>query len=162
MESGPVLPAQFLEEVELQLSRFYEKTAVSIVLLIDESGQLISYKGEAESVDLACLAALVASDMAAVTEMARLLGERDRVKLLFHEGETYNILTSAVKGSFFLVSIFKTSVQIGLVRLFSKEAMSNLLKIVEQIETTSAQVAPLVDMGFTTSLADELERAFGE
>ncbi len=162
MKSGSVLPAQFLDDIEQQLSRFYEKTGVSIVLFIDDSGQLISYKGEASSIDLASLAALVAGEMAAVTEMARLIGEQDRFKLLLREGEINNILTSTVRGSFYLVSIFKTSVQIGLVRLYSRETMNNLSRLVDQLETTNTPGTPVVDVGFASSLADELERAFGE
>ena len=162
MNIGSVFPTQFLDEVERHLIRFYERTGVTIVLLIDVSGQLISYRGNVGNVDLASLAALVAGDMAAVAEMVRLIGERDEFKLLFHEGETHNVLISAVRGSFLLVTIFKTTVPIGLVRLYSKETMNELLKLAEQFETSNAKVAQIVDAGFTTSLADELERAFGE
>jgi predicted regulator of Ras-like GTPase activity (Roadblock/LC7/MglB family) len=162
MRSGSVLPTQFLDEVEQQLGRFHEKTGVSIVLFIDDSGQLISYKGDASGIDLASLAALVAGDMAAVAEMARLIGEQDRFKLLLREGETNHILTSSIRGNFYLVSIFKTDVQIGLVRLYSRETMNNLSRLVEQFETTNPPETPIVDVGFASSLADELERAFGE
>ncbi len=162
MDRGFILPTQFLDEVEQILSWFYEKTGVAIVLLIDISGQLISYKGNAQGVDITSLAALVAGDMAAVTEMARLIGEENRFKLLFHEGETHNILVSVVRGNFLLVTIFSTMVQIGLVRLFSKEMMNKLLKLVAQFETATTPVTHVVDEDFTASLADELERAFGE
>jgi predicted regulator of Ras-like GTPase activity (Roadblock/LC7/MglB family) len=162
MDSGSVLPAQFLEDVEQQLSRFHERTGVTIVLFISDSGQLISYKGDTENLDLTGLAALIAGDMAAISEMARLIGERERFKLLFHEGETFNILTSAVMGSYYLVSIFGTNVQIGLVRLFSKETVNTLQSLIAQIEVTGDQAAPIVDVDFSNSLADELERAFGE
>ncbi len=162
MDRGFILPTQFLNEVEQILSWFYEKTGVAIVLLIDISGQLISYKGNAQGIDITSLSALVASDMAAVNEIARLIGEENRFKLLFHEGETHNILVSVVRGNFLMVTIFSASVQIGLVRLFSKETMNKLLKLVAQFETATTPVTNVVDADFTASLADELERAFGE
>lgn len=162
MTSGFVLPTQQLDEIERHLSRLYDKTGASCVLLIDISGQLISCQGSTESVDLAGLAALAASDMAAVTEMARLVGERDQFKLILHEGENHNILISTVGGSFLLAIIFKTSVRIGLVRLFTKEAVTELLPVAEEFEATNGQVAQIVDTDFTTSLVSELERAFGE
>ncbi len=161
MTAGVVLPTQQLDEVEQHLSYLYDKTGATCVLLIDISGQLISYKGSAESVDLASLAALVAGDMAAVTEIARLVGERDQFKLLFHEGEKHNVLVSTVGGSFLLAVIFKTSVRIGLVRLFTRETATRLLAVAERFEASRGLVAQVVDADFTTSLAGELERAFG-
>ena len=162
MTRGFVLPTQQLDEVEQHLSRLYDQTGASCVLLIDISGQLISYKGTAESVDLASLAALAASDIAAVTEMARLVGEQERFNLLFHEGESHNVLISTVGRSFLLVIIFKTSVRIGLVRLFARGTVTGLLEVAKKFEVTSDRVAQIVDADFTTSLASELERTFSE
>jgi predicted regulator of Ras-like GTPase activity (Roadblock/LC7/MglB family) len=162
MSDGFVLPTQQLDKVEQHLSRLYDKTGAACVLLIDISGQLISHKGTAEGVDLTALAALAAGDMAAVTEMARLVGERDRFKLLFHEGENHNVFISTVGRSFLLAVIFKTSVRIGLVRLFTREAATQLLEVAEKFEATRDQVSQIVDADFTTSLTTELERAFSE
>jgi predicted regulator of Ras-like GTPase activity (Roadblock/LC7/MglB family) len=160
MTKGFVLPTQQLGEVEQHLSRLYSKTGASCVLLIDISGQLISYRGTAEGVDLASLAALAASDMAAVTEMAKLVSEGDQFRLLFHEGKNHNVLISAVGGNFLLVVIFKASVRIGLVRLLTRETATELLEMAEKFEAESGQMAQIVDADFTTSLASELERAF--
>jgi predicted regulator of Ras-like GTPase activity (Roadblock/LC7/MglB family) len=162
MARSIVLPTQQLDEVEQHLSRLYDKTGATCALLIDISGQLISYKGTPEGVDLAGLAALAASDMAAVTEIARLVGERDQFKLLFHEGEKHNVLISTVGRSFLLVIIFKTSVRIGLVRLFARETVNTLLEVAEKLEATSGRPAQIVDADFTSSLASELERAFSD
>ena len=160
MTESFVLPTQELTEVEHHLSRLHDKTGATCVLLIDISGQLISYRGTAEGVDLASLAALAASDMAAVTEMAKLVSEGDQFKLLFHEGETQNVLISTVGGSLLLVVIFKASVRIGLVRLLTKETVTELLKVTEKLQAPSGRVTHIVDADFTTSLAGELERAF--
>jgi predicted regulator of Ras-like GTPase activity (Roadblock/LC7/MglB family) len=162
MTRGFVLPTQQLNELDQHLSHLCDKTGASCVLLIDISGQLISYKGTTEGVDLANLAALAASDIAAVTEMARLVGERDRFQLLFHEGESHNVLISTVGRSFLLVVTFKTSVRIGLVRLFTRETVTRLLEVAERFEAARGRVAQIVDADFTTSLTSELERAFSE
>ena len=161
MTESFVLPTQQLIEVEHHLSRLHDKTGATCVLLIDISGQLISYRGTTEGINLASLAALAASDMAAVTEMAKLVSEGDQFKLLFHEGETQNVLISTVGGSLLLVVIFKASVRIGLVRLLTKETVTELLQVTEKFEAPSGRVAHIVDADFTTSLAGELERAFG-
>jgi predicted regulator of Ras-like GTPase activity (Roadblock/LC7/MglB family) len=157
---GFVLPTQQLIEVEQHLRRLYDKTGASCALLIDISGQLISYRGTTEGLDLASLAALAASDMAAVTEMAKLVSEGDQFKLLFHEGENHNVLISSVGERFLLVVIFKASVRIGLVRLLTRETATELLEVAEKFEAESGRIAQIVDADFTTSLASELERAF--
>jgi predicted regulator of Ras-like GTPase activity (Roadblock/LC7/MglB family) len=160
MTESFVPPTQQLIEVEHHLSRLHDKTGATCVLLIDISGQLISYRGTTEGINLASLAALAASDMAAVTEMAKLVSEGDQFKLLFHEGETQNVLISTVGGSLLLVVIFKASVRVGLVRLLTKETVAELLKVTEKLQAPSDQVTHIVDADFTTSLAGELERAF--
>jgi predicted regulator of Ras-like GTPase activity (Roadblock/LC7/MglB family) len=154
------LPTYLLDEVEYHLNNLFDRTGASCVLLVDISGQLISFKGNVQGVDLASLAALVAGDMAAVSEMARILGEGDQFKLLIHEGEPYNILISAVRGSFQLAIIFKTTVQIGLVRLFTKGTVTKLSNLVVPREGIRSGASQIVDADFTNSLADELERAF--
>jgi len=157
-----ILPTQLLDDIDGCLSRFYDRTGVTCVLLTDISGQLITYKETTQDVNLVNLAALAASDMAAVTEMARLVGEKDRFKLLIHEGENLNVLVAEVSENFILVAIFKTSVQIGLVRLFIKETGIRLRDLVEQFEEANMKVSRIIDDDFASSLASELERAFGE
>ena len=80
MINSLVLPTQQSGEIERHLSRLYDKTGATCVLLIDISGQLIAYMGTPEGVDLASLAAQAASDMAAIPEMAKLVGERDQMQ----------------------------------------------------------------------------------
>lgn len=162
MTGGFFLPTQPLDEIEQHLSRLYDKTGATCALLIDISGRLLSYQGSAEGVNLTNLAALVAGDMAAVMEIARLIDERDQFKLLFHEGENHNVLISNVGPGFLLAVIFKTSVPIGLVRLFTRETVTKLREAVEKFEAPGSRVAPIVNAEFTASLASELERAFSD
>jgi predicted regulator of Ras-like GTPase activity (Roadblock/LC7/MglB family) len=162
MTRGVVLSAKVFDELEGQLEYLYEKTGISCVLLIDVSGQLISHKGSVESVDVANLAALIASDMAAVTEMSKLIGESNRVKLRFQEGEQVNLLTCKIRDSFILTSIFNPSVKIGLVRLYTREVATKLAPLVSQFEASQSGVAQVMDADFSSSLADEMERAFSE
>jgi len=162
MTRGVILPAKILDEIEKLLNRLYKKTEATAVLLIDVSGQLISSKGRVEGVDIASLAALIASDIAAVTEMSKLIGDSNRLKLRFHEGENASVLTSKVKDKFILTTIFKPPVQIGLVRLYTREVVTKLLALVDQFETNGSGVTRVVDADFSASLADEMERAFSE
>ena len=162
MTRGVELSAKVLDEVEGQLEQLYDRTGVTCVMLIDVSGQLISHKGSVEGVDLANLAALIASDMAAVTEMSKLIGESNRVKLRFQEGEKVNLLTCKIRASFILTSIFNPLVKIGLVRLYTREVATKLAPLVSHFEVGERGVAQVMDADFSSSLADEMERAFSE
>jgi len=100
--------------------------------------------------------------MAAVMEMAKQIGERNRFTLLFHEGETTNILISTVGNSFLLAGIFGATVRIGRVRLFTRQTAANLLKLVKQFEEVESGLTRIVTAEFTASLVDEVGRTFGE
>lgn len=162
MKDDLIMSTEVINVIEYLLERLYLNTGADCVLLIDSSGQLIGYKGGLVNVNLTNLAALVAGDMAAVTEMARLIGEQNRFKLLFHEGESQNILISGVSANLLLATIFNTSVQIGLVRLYTREMVNRLQNLIGQYEASERGKTKIVDHEFTSSLAEELERAFGE
>ncbi len=55
----------------------------------DRQGHLVTKRGEARTVDIDTISALVAGSFAATKEMARLLGE-DEFTAMFHQGERDN------------------------------------------------------------------------
>lgn len=162
MAQGLVLPADLVEEIEGVLAHLQSKTQAGCILLADISGQLIATRSTKEDVDPVILSALTASNMAATTEIARQIGEERAFKLLFHEGERQNSYLSGVGDSFLLVVIVDQKVQLGLVRLFNKQAVKQLIPIAERFETVQAQPRPPVDNDFGAVLADELENVFGD
>ncbi|MCK5453581.1 MAG: roadblock/LC7 domain-containing protein, partial [Calditrichia bacterium] len=94
--------AQF-DEITKVLTELAAKTKASTILLADISGQLITQRGNTEDINTAILSALAASDFAATSEMAKLVGEDAKFKLLFHEGEKRNVYLSNIGDNFFLV-----------------------------------------------------------
>ncbi len=162
MTSGLVVPADLVEDIEGVLAHLQSKTQAGCILLADIGGQLIATQSTREDVDPVILSALTASNMAAATEIARQIGEEKAFKLLFHEGERQNSYLSGVGDSFLLVVIFDQKVQLGLVRLFTKQAVKQLIPLAERFETVQAQPRPPVDNDFGAVLADELENVFGD
>ena len=108
------------------------------------------------------LSALTASNMAATAEIARQIGEENPFKLMFHEGDDQNIYLSNVAGSFLLVVLFSTKVQIGLVRLFTGQAVKNLIPLAAEFENVQKEQGRVVDDEFGQALTTEIESLFGE
>ncbi|MBI3286644.1 MAG: roadblock/LC7 domain-containing protein [Chloroflexi bacterium] len=155
------LPAELVERIDQALARLHEKTQALYVLLADMSGQLISAAGRVLEVDPVSLAALAASNLAATKELARLAGEPSSFGHLFHEGKARNIYLSEVAQRFVLVVVFDPKSQIGLVRLFAKQAVRELDQLAGELEASGEQAGSLVDSDFTRSLSEGLDRALG-
>ena len=90
--------------------------------------------------------------------MAKLIGEEAKFKLLFHEGEKRNVYLSNVGDNFFLVVIFDVSVTLGLVRIYTKKAIQNLMTIFE--EAGEDDDKEIFDSDFSDLLGDVLDESF--
>jgi len=162
MTFGLVLPADLLGEIEGVLAHLQKRAQAMCILLADISGQLISMQGQMSDRNATILATLTAGNMAATAEMARRIGEETPFKLLFHEGEWQNIYLSNVGDSFLLAVVFDKKVQIGLVRLFTRQAVKQLLPLAKEFETARTQPRGIIAADFGDILAAEMKNAFGE
>lgn len=162
MENSFGLTSEQMDRINHILKQLYIKSQASCILLADISGQLISLMGRKEDIDPVIVAALTASDMSATAELARQIGEESPFKLLFHEGERQNLYLSGVGDSFIMIVIFKTTVPIGLVRIFTKQAIQQLLPLADEFEALLKRPAQTVTESFGHSLAEELDQVFGD
>ncbi len=154
-----ILTAQQFDEITKVLSELAAKTKASTILLADISGQLITQRGNTEDINTAILSALAASDFAATSEMAKLVGEDAKFKLLFHEGEKRNVYLSNIGDNFFLVVVFDVSVTLGLVRIYTKKAIQSLFKIFEE-SAEGEDASKIIDKDFSSMLGDMLDDSF--
>jgi predicted regulator of Ras-like GTPase activity (Roadblock/LC7/MglB family) len=106
------------------------------------------------------LSALAASDFAATAEMAKLVGEEAKFKLLFHEGEKRNVYLSNVGDYFFLVVVFDVNVTLGLIRIYTKKAIQNLSEILEEESDGGESQKDMIDSDFSSLLGDALDETF--
>ncbi len=125
-----VLMQEDLERIKKCLEGVLEKSGAHTILLIDRSGQLISYCGQKPPEDSVALAALTAANFGATAAIARMLGEKD-FSLLFHKGKDENIHFSAFGEDFLLVTLFDNNASLGLVRLHVEKATRELNRIIE-------------------------------
>ena len=160
MNNFSLLPPELSDRIEYVLVQLHDKTQADCVLLADVSGQLISQQGGLRNLKANHFSALAASDMSATAEMAKMVGEKKRFKLLFHEGERQNVYLSNVGDSFLLVVVFNTTIQIGLVRLYTKQAVELLVPLGEEFETLQPQLKQAIGAEFDNALAAEMDKAF--
>ncbi len=142
------------------LSDLATKTKASAILFADMSGQLISQRGHTEDMNTTVLSALAASDFAATSEMAKLVGEEAKFKLLFHEGEKRNVYLSNVGEDFFLVVVFDVSVTLGLIRIYTKKAIEDLRNALAEQEEEGQESDQIIDDDFSTLLGNALDDSF--
>ncbi len=120
-----------LDVIEEVLQEDLLDLGVNCVFLIDMAGNVIANldNGQMEH-DIYSLAALAAGNFAAVSEMAKIIGE-DEFSLLFHKGEKESIHFSKVMADFLLVTIFGKETSLGFLRLKVAEAVGKIRKILE-------------------------------
>lgn len=157
-----VLTDDLTDKLEAILEQLYAKLPGTSLLLTDIAGRLISFTGPARKYDPVSLAALVAGNMAATTEIARQIGEQQPFQLIFHEGDENNIYLCEVGGSFLLVVVFDGSLQLGIVRLFTRQAVKELLPLADTFENLQGESRPGLDSDFGSELTAEMDQAFKE
>jgi predicted regulator of Ras-like GTPase activity (Roadblock/LC7/MglB family) len=86
LSGGIIIYPQHLEQFEKVLSDLVLQIPGVFVMVTDNAGQNIACAGEAGNTNLVTLGALIASDMAAGQEIARVTGEEDLPKMILHEG----------------------------------------------------------------------------
>ncbi len=157
MGQSLILPGTQVEQIQSILDELLMRVRATYVFVADISGQLIMARGRAGSTNVAELAALTASNMAATTEIAHRIGESKGFRLLFHEGEEENLYLSHVGSSFLLAVAFNSQVQIGLVRLFSKRAAEDLSALVGAYEDVVSSLPSVMEVEFSAALEEELD-----
>jgi DNA-binding NtrC family response regulator len=142
--------------VHQQLETLRSKTGAHSVLLVSASGHPLSVVGETNRARSSRLAAFVAANFLAVTELASLLGDNESVfKSSYHEGSKYNIYAYDINGEFLLAVVFGTQGKPGTVWFYTKQAGVALADLLGQVAKNVASDAE------NTTLANDFEGMFG-
>jgi len=159
---GFVLSVEQAEAIDACLDRMAYESEARCIILADVTGQLITERGQTDRMNTQVLSALAAGELAATHELARLVGEEARFKLLLHEGEQHSVYLSDVGEQLILVIVFDVSTPIGMVRMILKRAVAELGPILqrgsrradtEQVnETLSGDFAQLLETELNVSL----------
>lgn len=158
------LSGEYLEAITRRLRELLVEADAAAVVMVDTMGQIIAQAGSAANLDITTIVSLLAASFATTSEMSRQLNETRRTfNLTFHEGERYDIYASNIASGLFLVLVFDRQTyapKIGMVWLYIKRSIQDLLRIVAETETTKSRETLASD--FAASLSKELDDVFEE
>ncbi len=135
-------------------------TRADVIVFADANGYPIIHKGGIDNLDLSIISSLAASNFSATAKMAAMIGESDSFKFLFHEGERTNMYLSNVGFNFILLVIFKVDVALGMVRVFTRKAIEELISTLSSLKQDEEKTKEVFDLEFKTLLSEELDRSF--
>ncbi|MDM7926574.1 MAG: roadblock/LC7 domain-containing protein [bacterium] len=137
------------------------KLRLMAVLLVDGSGRILAQKiGDGwKDTRLEGLAALAAGSYSASNEIARLLGESARFRMVLHEGERRNLFVCSVTQDFHLAVVFESGTAVGMIRLFTKRAVEQLVPVLSERTAPEQDLGKMFDRNFETLLGEELDRS---
>jgi predicted regulator of Ras-like GTPase activity (Roadblock/LC7/MglB family) len=125
--SDLIVSEAILADIRTYLAQEIMGEGISSMLVIDNAGCLIVSVGNKHSLDVTSLAAVAAANYAATQQIARLIGEQDFV-LLFYKGDNESFHFTRVGEEYIIITIFKNSLSLGLLRLKISEAVGVLQK----------------------------------
>lgn len=147
------------EKIDLALKRLLKGSEAKCALLVDKDGHLVTRQGFTQTLDTTSLAALLAGSFASTREIARLVGEPE-FSVLFHQGKRDHIHMSLVGERSILVVLFDDRTTIGMVRLYAKEAATDLDQVfAENLDKGHSGAEGLSDE-FTATAGDKLDDIF--
>ena len=78
--------------------------------------------------------------------------------MVLHEGESQNVYVSSVTSEYFLIVIFEKDVALGMVRLFTKRTIDQLMPVLEQSDKSNVRMDQIFSKQFQSLLDDELDQ----
>jgi predicted regulator of Ras-like GTPase activity (Roadblock/LC7/MglB family) len=155
-----VLSGEMYKHIAEVLSDLSSKTRAKTIIFADSNGHPITQRGETSEINIPNMAALAAGDFAATAEIAKMIGERQKFKYLYHEGDKSNVYLSNVGDNFLLIIIFDANVALGMIRIYTKRAIDTLTELLSKVNTEEKKATEFLDIEFSTYLNQELDKAF--
>lgn len=131
-----IIPSQE-ELIDTILSNQLEKSQARLILLIDTSGQVISFHGERGNIDLVALGALTASDLAASEEIARISNQYQENQMVIRQGSKMNTIVYDVNRNLILLYVVPATVPLGWVCYLVRESSSQIKEALSKIQTVA-------------------------
>jgi DNA-binding response OmpR family regulator len=156
-----VLSGERFDRLTQRLNDLRYEVGAQCILLADITGQLMAEVGITEGLIPPTLTALMGGGFATEFEVTRHLREDRSFNLHYHEGVRYDLYAANVGDQLFLTLIFDRRMgasRIGMVWLYTKRAIQDLLSLVASEETMPT--ADVLSPDFGASLSDKLNSVF--
>lgn len=138
LSGGAIIYPECMTRIEKVLSELVLQLPGSFVMVTDKAGQNIAWAGESGRINLVTLGALIAGDMAAGQEIARVTGEGQLPRMILHEGSGYQQFITEAGGHLVLFGRVPAETPLGLSRNFIMQAANQLGKISKDSITIQA------------------------
>lgn len=160
IEPSLALYGEAYARVDQHLEELLEATGVRYCLLVDRKGFVLSHKEALwapRPPALDSVATLVASNAAATSALANMLGERTFSEQT-HQGENGTLYVESVGDDALLTLIFDTSVALGKVKVYARKTIRKIEAVLEEIADVPA---PKLGEDFSQGAAALLDDLLG-
>ncbi len=134
-------PAQ-LQTIDQLLAQLIEKLPARLALLTQTSGQMVAFRaasGGAHNVDSHALGALIAGDLAASREIARVTGTYEECQLVLRQGQQAHTLIAEVGTEFALLVQVSSQTPLGWARMVTLDTAKQLAQAVQPIPAPTSE-----------------------
>lgn len=157
---GFSLSAGQVLRIEDRLEELLAAIPARLIILVDVSGQLVTAAGEFKKSDTDALGSLIAGDLAASQEIARMTGEFQNFQTILREGQRSHIVISEAGDFLIFLVQFTKDVPLGwarkMIQIAAQEIGEMVLKPVED-ETQPTPNDHLDQDGLTDLFSDALD-----
>jgi len=100
-----------------------------IIALTNSNGYLITQRTKTSEINVSELSRIIAGSYAAKKEISNILGEKNNFKFFYHEGVNKHIYVTNIIDKFFLIIIFDSKTDVGMIRYYTKQAILEFTNI---------------------------------
>jgi predicted regulator of Ras-like GTPase activity (Roadblock/LC7/MglB family) len=128
LRSGFSLSVHQISLIEADLRHLYELIPAKYILLVDTSGQYVTSVGEKGGVDPAIMGSLIAADLAASQEIARLTEEYQDYQMVLREGKKTHIIITEAGKQLILLVLFTKETPLGWARKLIQKSSATIFE----------------------------------
>lgn len=132
LRSGLTILPSHQKKIDELLANLVQKLPGRFVLLTDITGQVVSIRGDQNKINMVALGSLVAGDLAASQEIARLTGEYEESQMVLREGQRTHTFIAESGSVLALMVQVSNDVPLGWARMLIKQAAEQLPNILEE------------------------------
>lgn len=144
--------------IESIATNLKKQTPSLFILIVDRNGHILYFNGDGpQQAGLAELAALLAGDLAASQEIARLTGSYQQQQLILREGPQQHSFLAEAGDHLVLFMQTSAEVPLGWARLLIQEACTHLAALELRVAEPNANGQPLDPQGFRKNLDQAMD-----
>ena len=155
--SGLILDEEQANRISHILDELGNRIPARYLLLVESTGQFIADWGDRRGSDPVGLGALMAGDVLATLEMARLTGESDSYQMILREGGAESAFLAQPDSELILLVLVSREIPIGWARLLIYYTSEHLARIVDWQESESLPEFDLSQKNLSELFGTELD-----